>query len=1840
MTTQNTETKKSAYFQPLEVVKSVKDDYLRYLLTTFPVSGVLGENLSDRLLNDASPWEGPFITISHAYKHGGEVRKILQELQMSEQLAALMPSRFYKHQEQAIRNIVSGRNTIITTGTGSGKTEGFLLPILDYCLKHPEKGVKAILLYPMNSLAEDQADRLRKYLYILNQKSGKRPVTFARYTGSTPNAWNDRKIAGARCPLSDMVNTEGFRRCHVCTGQIAGEATLQPAMLPNNKGVLICPHESPQPVTVDYECLSREDIRNSFPDIIITNYKMLELMLLRQEDRKLFSPHLKFIVADELHSYLGAQGTELACLLRRLVSRIRVEGGNEPIFVGASATIVADTAVNLNRQVAEYATGFFGAPLTENDVFTGEVEEREFEGEDWIHKAAAEDPGIVLEGSREDFIKLLASICPEGKVPSDIPEDIEDRKVLLGKIMLHNFLFRFLSSRLRRPKSLKEIEDELKENHPDKNYNSTEILRVLTLATKAYDPATEKAAIRMPLARCQVHFVARTLDGVYKCTCCHTLFFSPRLTCPSCHGSVEALGVCRSCGAEFLRVDLPEEDYRRFIERETEDIDEALDDTTPWSIKRSEVQREPYGFSDTAVWISEGEIPSDRVDKAMRVQRCTSCGTLKYNNKARCCPQENLKDVWLFRKISSCPFCLDQRGPFSSPVSTLYLSPRTAAPTMFALTHTAIKDSEHRKQLIFSDSRQETARLAGFMDDLHLGILIRNLIYKTIKDNAAREHISFLDAAKTILEKVFGLNYKDDEEDEVFGIYRPELERQINEELAGCFNKRYGVEKVGLIKAFYPVIDSQTFATDYQNDRNGMLKRVKELTKADAATVRDALAMMLDHMRHEGGMRCLRDFKKYGTRPAAFVEQLSSKGRPTQYYSVTGIQRKQRTTGRRSFYNHTVFTKFIEKTFDVTDGTRQNEIVSCLFRYLQQAGLLTHEQIGQRSQGGRYRGEGYMVDESKVSFGSPDVVSECQRCGEKSSRTAGQVACFTYRCDGHESRQLSTDEILRADDIYIKRYTQEIPVRLITAEDHGGIEDVRRKKIETAFKQGQVDVICCTPTLELGVDIGDLSIVGLYRAPPSPANYIQRVGRAGRRERISLAMTFLAQNPIDQYYRKNPLQMISGNVRLPYVNLENDTIINRHVRSLIFEALTVLDAGFQIQKRVLDFKNNNQVDYLRTALTAKRKQVTDAIVSTFRGIPWLASWKTEKLLNEFPDEVDAAISRWGARRELLMKTSTEYFQKMTEANTAGKADEASEYMRRVSEIQKQLGEMQGEDRGESDLYSYLSGVGVLPTYTFPAKLVRIQNKWGRDLANDRPACVAITEFAPGLSVDMLKSKYIVRGFDIATSTEPTGRTFYICDAGKGGCGRFAGDSMPGVCPVCKGPRQRISEVKAWNPSSLVLDKQERISVRGDEEYKVAETEYFLFHNESQTAQREENISWAALRDKGASQVLLLVRRTSNMSDRIGFDVCPECGWCLQGESVGRQATATHNRLMDRRTPCTGRVEKRSLWHLFRTNALELIPSPGIAGTADIRQWLITLKNALCRTAEIMINAAEGELDGFVSNNSLVIFDNVDGGVGYTRQVLNRIGEIEREMALTVLSCDCETGCPKCIFSSRRKMDVIRGDVNKKLIIPLCQSIIRASMPSRPLPSPVQKKESAFEALGAGIVQGNVSCWVSRVNDKRPGTWLRDLILTAREEVCVSSLYITDDKLEWEDSGRSSFAELLILAASRGLKVRAIVRPPASEKHRRILKRLRDGGVTIQVFSKPSESGMTAIAHCKLVVVDGNMQSETSAGVTLSANLSAEVQKNVDFFCLGREKAWISGLQKAFEKIWEDTRPGS
>jgi ATP-dependent helicase YprA (DUF1998 family) len=220
----------------------------------------------------------------------------------------------FAHQAAAARRIADGEPTVVATGTGSGKTEAFLAPIVDHCLHHRnESGLKAILMYPMNALANDQLRRVRSLL----AGSG---ISFGRYTGET-------QLSGQRPPNA--------------------------------------PEE---------ERVTRSDFRSNPPDIILTNYQMLEYMLLRGDGRDIFRHHrVRFIVLDEVHTYHGALGTDIACLLRRLCASLAESrpGEPRPLFIGTSATLQAEEGNGDPHQgVATFFTRLTGQNISAEAVIT------------------------------------------------------------------------------------------------------------------------------------------------------------------------------------------------------------------------------------------------------------------------------------------------------------------------------------------------------------------------------------------------------------------------------------------------------------------------------------------------------------------------------------------------------------------------------------------------------------------------------------------------------------------------------------------------------------------------------------------------------------------------------------------------------------------------------------------------------------------------------------------------------------------------------------------------------------------------------------------------------------------------------------------------------------------------------------------------------------------------------------------------------------------------------------------------------------------------------------------------------------------------------------------------------------------------------------------------------------------------------------------------------------------------------------------------------------------------------------------------------------------------------
>jgi len=482
--------------QPLRLADDTRADYRRYILTSFPIlDNDLRRTIENNIERRNLLWKSPYLSLSRPYQSNENVRDLIDEGILHPKLDDIFKPRsddafeewqLYHHQEYAARRILEGRPTIIASGTGSGKTESFLIPIIDYCLRHrDEEGVKALLVYPMNALANDQLQRLRRYL----RGTG---ITFGRYTGDTPESGN----------MAD----DGIPR---------------------------------------EERTTRTAIRSMPPDILITNYAMLERLLIRREDQRIFHhQQVRFLVMDEVHTYGGAQGIEVACLIRRFKEHVgRAEGGLVPI--GTSATVKGDTV----GPVADFASKLFAEEFTAESI----IQERYQE----------------LCPMTDMYWPPTAQVTPEDLDTLNVDavsttEVVERATTLLRRLtgwegsdlyeaLTNNGIVHWLERRLVDPVELSDLVAQARTSIPgrqnvDDGLIERELTAYLLMGAAAVGPDG-------PRLRPKVHLLWRGLDGFTRCLnpeCGHVWEGGIDL-CPACGSKALFLEVCRTCGQEFWR---------------------------------------------------------------------------------------------------------------------------------------------------------------------------------------------------------------------------------------------------------------------------------------------------------------------------------------------------------------------------------------------------------------------------------------------------------------------------------------------------------------------------------------------------------------------------------------------------------------------------------------------------------------------------------------------------------------------------------------------------------------------------------------------------------------------------------------------------------------------------------------------------------------------------------------------------------------------------------------------------------------------------------------------------------------------------------------------------------------------------------------------------------------------------------------------------------------------------------------------------------------------------------------------------------------------------------------
>ncbi len=486
----------SAPLDPLAASDAVVAAYRRYLRPMLAprdpglavalddaVAGAIGRDIT----------KGPLLEATPPYASGASVRELITDGVLHPHCATLgaaIPADrpLYRHQETAIRKAAAGRNLVVATGTGSGKTESFLLPILDSLLAERAaeelgSGVRALLLYPMNALANDQMKRLRRVLADLPE------ITFGRYTGDT------------RYSARDAADV--FER------QNPGEPRL------------------------DNELLSREEMRGRPPHLLLTNYAMLEYLLLRPLDMDLFegphAGHWRFIVVDEAHVYDGARGAELAMLLRRL--RDRVSGTESLRCIATSATVGGDSAA-----VARVAADLFDAPFEfhptdseHQDVVTA-TRRSEPAGPEWGPLPSAEYAELLHDPDR--LVERARVFGYHGDEPGD-------------ELACESRVRRLRSLLARGPVPIEAAADALVPGEAD---SAAHTAALVTLGNSTWTSAGN------PVLSARFHLFARATEGAFTCLGARGphVSLTRHERCGECGDASFEFGACKRCGAVYL----------------------------------------------------------------------------------------------------------------------------------------------------------------------------------------------------------------------------------------------------------------------------------------------------------------------------------------------------------------------------------------------------------------------------------------------------------------------------------------------------------------------------------------------------------------------------------------------------------------------------------------------------------------------------------------------------------------------------------------------------------------------------------------------------------------------------------------------------------------------------------------------------------------------------------------------------------------------------------------------------------------------------------------------------------------------------------------------------------------------------------------------------------------------------------------------------------------------------------------------------------------------------------------------------------------------------------------
>ena len=1637
----------------------------------------------DALYDDKRFWPEPLLQINPHYASGGSIRDFVKGGILEPECLDIFTDKWgsadqedptlklRKHQEQAISFAKERQSYVVTTGTGSGKSLCFFIPIIDAAIRAKKAGggakTRAIVIYPMNALANSQAKELEGYL---GSATGGL-VTYARYTGQ----------------------------------------------------------ESAE---------DRELIKANPPDILLTNFMMLELLMTRQSDldRKVLQncEGLQFIVLDELHTYRGRQGADVAMLMRRLRSRIG-DPKSPPLCIGTSATMASEGAQHeKNEAVARIASQIFGADIGPDAVVTEtlkrvtnpiKIGSSGLPGlNEAVQQAAEGEVAIGLKNS--DFFDDPLAIWVETKIGLKNVETKPERA---------------------KPISLEDASNSLSQDSGlPVELCATALRETLIGYSIAEKDRVAGSQEHSPLFAFKLHqFVAGAgrLYMTLRPEGHRDVTFSGQIFNPiNEEERLYPTHFCRSCGQEFHPVTLRNYDGMEVFEkREIDDIPvdgDEDDEGADWGFLMPQPNDDEFTFSGKDedypdAWLDEKPNGEKRLKPTYRKKRAQ-----QYSVRPDGTAHSGMRQAWFLPgKYRFCPSCRDvniSSARDMNKLASLSAESRSSATTILLSTVLRWMNSPEstiqkhsRKLLAFTDNRQDAALQAGHFNDFVFVTMLRGAIINALRQapggvleeaNIGQEvqrSLQFLAASEFSSradEWLVNTGVKGERRNDAEAILRQNLQHLFwVDQRRGWRYTNPNLEQLGLLIARYKYLDA--IASD-----EGEFVASPILSNASPEERKQALKAVYDHMRKglavdSGALNRLK------------LEELSGKNH-NLIKSPWNIEED----------------RIVTSTIFMTDPPKRKEMKNKDEDKLLRGSPTST--IGRKIRDMTFAGRRIELKEVpevmegllKASENYGSVVKEAGPFGGMGWRLAGSTVQFALD-EAHENAELQNEYFV---GVYLKIAEMleaggetlfGFEGREHTAQVEGDLRELRemrfrygsddRKSLieeEEKLKNFKEDsrflpTLFCSPTMELGVDISAMNVVYLRNAPPTAANYAQRSGRAGRSGQAALILTYCAaQSPHDQYFFERKTDLVDGVVVPPSIDLKNRDLVESHLNA---EWLASLGMELKTDSIELDKNIKSNLDLtdpakallpeIRDVAAAKRTAerasplidgVLQALEKDYAGDNprWFKTRQqvTQNIVAQAPARFNETFNRW---RDLLKaaERSIELADQALKDYTISPPErKAAEERRRMGEFQRSI-LLSNQSNKDNDfyLYRYLATEGFLPGYNFPRLPLMAYVQGGNDGRNQRyiqrARFLAISEFGPqslvyhegrAFRVDRALLKEAGDRDDGYLSTKARA----LCPT----CGASHDGEHPERCHVCSTALSKsVPLTNLYKIENVGTRPAERIT-SNDEERKRQGFEIqttFSFDASSYTASMSVTDDEGDIITVDYAQAAYISRINKGLRRRkdksqIGFFINPKTGvWVGQPKDDGSDEERP-DKLTQLIVPL---VEDRKNALLIRFDE-DWFAELG----KESDKTLTTLQHALARGIEAVFQLEEGEIlveptPSRQDRRALLFYEAAEGGAGALGQMISENDSIAlvARKALEIMhfeassfeaakkdvsaliqkpQVECVAGCYRCVLSYFNQPDhehIERRDEDmQKMLLRLAFSTTSPPQETRRDPAPM------------------------------------------------------------------------------------------------------------------------------------------------------------------------------------------